>query len=74
MLELPVATDNALGNATQEMGGSELLRRCGERFLGLVEMVGGEEEEGQVHGGAAESLAGFPRSLGGGLHGAAAAG
>ena len=54
LLELAVAGNHALGDAAEQVRGLELLLDGLERLLGAREVVGREEEEGEVDGGAAE--------------------
>ena len=63
VLELAVARDHALGHAAEHVRGPELSLDGLERLLGLAEVVGREEQEGQVDGGAAERRRSFARSL-----------
>ena len=65
VLELAVARDHALGHAAEHVRGHQLLLDRRERLLGAAEVVGREEQEGEVDRRAAERGAGFARSLAG---------
>ena len=65
VLELAVARDHALGHAAEHVRGLSSSSTRRERLLGAAEVVGREEQEGEVDRRAAERRAGFARSLAG---------
>jgi hypothetical protein len=66
-LELAVATDDALGNAAEEVPRRKLVPDRRQRLSCAGEVVGGEEQEGEIDRGVAEPRPRLPSGLSGRL-------